>query len=246
MSRAWLGVNSPSRTGRQAKLCASSRFYALTSPFPSQQSGFNRSARRDRNTKTVTVNGSYRGRARIERMMAKLKRFQRAAVRCEKTAWNLRFIVALAAAFVLIKSDQRVWRDVPGTFGPRSSVNRHFRRWTVSGIRDVIPEALNEAEGSPARGLLADRGRGRDAIRQDMQARGGVAVTPARKNRRVRESVDARIYALRNRIERCFNRFENTTRHDRTAASFLGFVQITSIHMWIRDFVRRAWRQSRA
>jgi transposase len=67
---------------------------------------------------------------------------------------------------------------------------------------------------------------------------------PARKTRKVRESVDGHIYALRNRIERCFNRLKNArrvaTRYDKTADSFLGFVQITSIRLWIRHFVNTA------
>lgn len=46
----------------------------------------------------------YRGRARIEQMMGKLKRFKRIALRCEKTAQNFRSFVALAATFILIKS----------------------------------------------------------------------------------------------------------------------------------------------
>ena len=46
----------------------------------------------------------YRGRARIEQMMGKLKRFKRGALRCEKTARNFRSIVALAATFILVKS----------------------------------------------------------------------------------------------------------------------------------------------
>ena len=45
----------------------------------------------------------YRGRARIEQMIGKLKRFKRVAMRCEKTARNFRSIVALAATFILIK-----------------------------------------------------------------------------------------------------------------------------------------------
>ncbi len=98
-----------------------------------------------------------------------------------------------------------------------------------------------EADGPPARVLLADRGYDSDAIRQDMEARGGVAVIPARRTRKVRESVDAHIYALRNRIERCFNRMKNArrvaTRYDKTADSYRGFVQIVSIRLSIRDFV---------
>ena len=52
------------------------------------------------------------------------------------------------------------------------------------------------ADGPPARVLLADRGYASDAIRQDMEDRGGVAIIPARKSRKVRESVDGHIYAL--------------------------------------------------
>lgn len=64
---------------------------------------------------------------------------------------------------------------------------------------------------------------------------------PTRRIRKVRESVDAHIYALRNRIARCFNRLKNArrvaTRYDKTADSYRGFVQIASIRIWIRDFV---------
>ena len=49
----------------------------------------------------------YRGRARIEQAIGKLKRFKRIALRCEKTATNFGSFVALAAAFILIKSVHR-------------------------------------------------------------------------------------------------------------------------------------------
>ena len=39
----------------------------------------------------------YRGRARIEQKMGKLKRFKRVALRCDKTARNFRSVVAVAA-----------------------------------------------------------------------------------------------------------------------------------------------------
>lgn len=50
------------------------------------------------------ANALYRGRARIEQAVGKLKRFKRIALRCEKTARNFRSFVALAAALILIKS----------------------------------------------------------------------------------------------------------------------------------------------
>lgn len=46
----------------------------------------------------------YRGRARIEQAVGKLKRFKRIALRCEKTSRNFGAFVALAAAFILVKS----------------------------------------------------------------------------------------------------------------------------------------------
>jgi transposase len=46
----------------------------------------------------------YRGRARIEQTMVKLKRFKRVALRCEKTDENYGSFVALALSFILIKS----------------------------------------------------------------------------------------------------------------------------------------------
>ncbi|KAB2688520.1 IS5 family transposase [Brucella tritici] len=46
----------------------------------------------------------YKGRARIEQAVGKLKRFKRVALRCEKTKRNFASIVALAAGFTLVKS----------------------------------------------------------------------------------------------------------------------------------------------
>ena len=46
----------------------------------------------------------YRGRARIEQAVGKLKRFKRIAMRCEKTARNYASFVALACGLILIKS----------------------------------------------------------------------------------------------------------------------------------------------
>ncbi len=60
-----------------------------------------------RNTKVIPkvfAKALYRGRARIEQAVGKLKRFKRIALRCEKTARNFSSFVALAAAFILIKS----------------------------------------------------------------------------------------------------------------------------------------------
>ena len=46
----------------------------------------------------------YKGRARIEQTMGKLKRFKRVALRCEKTASSYSAIVSFACAMILVKS----------------------------------------------------------------------------------------------------------------------------------------------
>ena len=46
----------------------------------------------------------YRGRARIEQAMGKLKRFKRVALRCEKTDESYAALVAFACSMILVKS----------------------------------------------------------------------------------------------------------------------------------------------
>jgi transposase len=46
----------------------------------------------------------YKGRARIEQAIGKLKRFKRIALRCDKTAQSYAAFVALACTFILVKS----------------------------------------------------------------------------------------------------------------------------------------------
>src|SRR3546814_18755270 len=82
---------------------------------------------------------------------------------------------------------------------------------------------------------------GSDFIREDMERRGGTAMIPTKRNRRVQLPVDAAIYALRNMVERWFNKLKNArrlaTRYDKTANSYLGFIHIISIRLWMRKFV---------
>jgi transposase len=49
----------------------------------------------------------YRGRARIEQCVGKLKRFKRVALRCEKTAQNYGSVVAFGLTMILVKSVHR-------------------------------------------------------------------------------------------------------------------------------------------
>lgn len=85
--------------------------------------------------------------------------------------------------------------------------------------------------------LLADRGYDADSIREKMEVRHVLTQIPMRKSRKMRVGVDHSLYSLRNLVERCFNKLKNArrvaTRYDKTAQSFLGFIDITSIRLWI-------------
>ncbi|ABL69126.1 ISCc1, transposase OrfB [Paracoccus denitrificans PD1222] len=61
---------------------------------------------------------------------------------------------------------------------------------------------------------------------------------PMRRNRKLRKAVDMTIYTLRNMVEHCFNKLKNSrriaTRYDKTADSFLSFVDVACIRLWLR------------
>ncbi len=102
-------------------------------------------------------------------------------------------------------------------------------------------DALMNDDTPDPKVLLADRGYDSDAIRADVERRGGVPMIPTKKNRRVQIAIDGAIYALRNRIERCFNRLKNArrvaTRYDKLADTFLGFIHLVAVRLWLRHFV---------
>lgn len=99
-------------------------------------------------------------------------------------------------------------------------------------------EDIMEEEAPDPAAMLADKGYDSDAIRDDLKRRGADPVIPTKSNRKVQRPVNEAKYALRNRIERFFNRLKHSrriaTRYDKLASSFLGFVQIATIRQWIR------------
>ncbi len=99
-------------------------------------------------------------------------------------------------------------------------------------------EDLMQEEAPNPTAMLADKGYDSDAIRNDLERRGADPVIPTKSNRKLQKPVDKAKYALRNRIERFFNRLKHSrriaTRYDKLASSFLGFVQLATIRQWIR------------
>ncbi len=86
--------------------------------------------------------------------------------------------------------------------------------------------------------LLADKGYDSDAIRADLEGRGVDRVIPTKSNRKVQRSISKAAYAMRNRIERFFNKLKHSrrvaTRYDQLPTSLLGFVMLANIRLWIR------------
>jgi len=85
--------------------------------------------------------------------------------------------------------------------------------------------------------LLADKGYDADTIRAELAAAGVEAVIPTKSNRRVPILHDRAKYRWRNLVERLFSKLKNwrrvATRYDKTKESYLGFVALASIKLWI-------------
>ena len=84
--------------------------------------------------------------------------------------------------------------------------------------------------------FLADRGYDADAIREEIADAGVEAIIPAKANRRTPAPHDRVKYRWRNLVER-LNKLKNwrrvATRYDKTKESYLGFVALASIKLWI-------------
>lgn len=91
--------------------------------------------------------------------------------------------------------------------------------------------------GDRIEALLADKAYDADAIRAEIAAAGVEAVIPAKSNRRIPIAHDREKYRWRNLVERLFSKLKNwrriATRYDKTKESYLGFVALASIKLWI-------------
>ena len=108
----------------------------------------------------------------------------------------------------------------------------------VTGYDDLMAE-----RDSDPGAMLGDKGHDSDPVRQDLRDRGTAPEIPTKRSRKVQYCVDEQLYALRARIECFFNKLKNNrrvaTRYDQSSTSFLGFVLLGCIRIWIR-FVHAA------
>jgi transposase len=85
--------------------------------------------------------------------------------------------------------------------------------------------------------LLADKGYDANAIREELARADVKAVIPTKSNRRIPIPRDREKYRWRNLVERLFSKLTNwrrvATRYDKTAKSYLGFVALASVTLWL-------------
>ena len=86
--------------------------------------------------------------------------------------------------------------------------------------------------------VIADKGYDADWIRDLIEDQDCTPHIPPKSNRYDGITYSKTKYKKRNLIERCFNKLKNArrvaTRYDKTAESFLGFIDITSIRLSLR------------
>ncbi len=89
--------------------------------------------------------------------------------------------------------------------------------------------------------LSADKGYDGDEVRQGLLLRGILPIIPPCSNRKEAISCDFRRYKDRNRVERMFNRIKQfrriATRYDKIAKSFLAFLRLAAVNLWMPTFV---------
>ncbi len=94
---------------------------------------------------------------------------------------------------------------------------------------------------SKPRLFLADKGYDGDFLREELLIHGIRPVIPPKANRKNPPTCDFRVYKDRNRIERMFNRLKQfrrvATRYDKTARSFMGFLALAAVRVWLPSFV---------
>lgn len=92
--------------------------------------------------------------------------------------------------------------------------------------------------GLRAGNLIADKGYDSDEIVARAEAAGMQAVIPPRKNRKIQRGYDRYVYKHRHLVENAFLKLKAwrgiATRYCKRAASFLAFVQIRCLMLWLK------------
>jgi transposase len=106
------------------------------------------------------------------------------------------------------------------------------------GQQNDMAPARDLIDGVRAHHVLADRAYDAMSLHDLILEQGGDPVIPPRRHRRHQHSYDTDLYKERNRVERFFSRIKQfrriATRYDKLAATFMGFVTLAAIMLWLK------------
>jgi transposase len=106
------------------------------------------------------------------------------------------------------------------------------------GQQNDMAPACDLIEGVSAQNVLADKAYDADKLYRKIINQGGDPVVPPKRNRKRQHAYDKALYKERNRVERFFSRIKQcrriATRYDKLAHTFMGFVVLASIMLWLK------------
>jgi transposase len=106
------------------------------------------------------------------------------------------------------------------------------------GQQNDMAAAYELIEGLAAEHVIADKAYDADPLHDAILDRGGEPVIPPRGHRRHQHAYDKALYKERNHVERFFSRIKHcrriATRYDKLAETFMGFVTLASIMLWLK------------
>jgi transposase len=106
------------------------------------------------------------------------------------------------------------------------------------GQQNDMAQACDLIQGLPASDVLADKAYDANRLHDLIIAQGGHPVIPPRRHRKRQHGYDKALYKERNRVERFFSRIKQcrriATRYDKLADTFMGFVKLACIMLWLK------------
>ncbi|MDH5553366.1 MAG: transposase [Nitrosomonas sp.] len=103
---------------------------------------------------------------------------------------------------------------------------------------EILIEAIRPERMSIGQAVLADKGYDVDYIVGAAECMGALAVIPPKSSRIVQCEYDRDLYKERNLIERMFGKLKQfrriATRYDKTKISFMVFIYLASIILWLK------------
>lgn len=112
-------------------------------------------------------------------------------------------------------------------------------RLTVGpGQQNEMAAAYGLIDGLGAGAVLADRAYDADGFHDLILDQGGQPVIPPRSTRKHQHRYDKTLYRARHGIECFFAKLKQfrrvATRYDKLAETYLGFVKLAAMHIWLR------------